>query len=117
MAFADSGVLLQYTVVIELAAITGFDWNEGNARNNERHGVSMAEPEQLFFNTPLLQLDDMVHSQSEPRYHALGQATEGRRLHCSYALRGDGRLIRVISARDMARKEQAIYVQAPQDDP
>jgi uncharacterized protein len=103
--------------VIDLSAITGFDWDEGNARKNERHGVSMAEAEQLFFSTPLLLLDDVAHSQSEPRYHALGKTTEGRRLHCSFTLRGDGRLIRVISARAINRKEQAIYDQAPQDSP
>jgi uncharacterized DUF497 family protein len=77
----------------------------------------MAEAEQLFFSTPLLLLDDVAHSQSEPRYHALGKTTEGRRLHCSFTLRGDGRLIRVISARAINRKEQAIYDQAPQDSP
>jgi uncharacterized DUF497 family protein len=98
--------------VIDLSAIVGFDWDEGNARKNERHGVSMAESEQLFFNIPLLLLDDVAHSQSEPRYHALGKTTDGRRLHCSFTLRDDGRLIRVISARDMNRKEQAIYDQA-----
>jgi uncharacterized protein len=103
--------------VIDLATITGFDWDEGNARKNERRGVLMAEAEQLFFSTPLLLPDDEAHSQSAPRYHALGKTTEGRRLHGSFALSGDGRLIRVISARDMNRKEQTIYEQAPQDNP
>jgi uncharacterized protein len=103
--------------VIDHSAIAGFDWDEGNARKNERHGVSMAEAEQLFFNAPLLLLDDVAHSQSEPRYHALGKTTQGRRLHCSFTLREDGRLIRVISARAMNRKEQEVYDQAPQDNP
>jgi uncharacterized DUF497 family protein len=57
--------------------VAGFDWDEGNARNNERHGVLMAEAEQVFFNTPLLPLDDVAHSKSEPRFYALGKATEG----------------------------------------
>ena len=101
--------------MVDLSTITGFDWDEGNARKNERHGVSMAEAEQVFFNTPLLLLEDIAHSQLEPRFHALGKATEGRRMHISFTLRGDGHLIRVISARDMNRKEQAIYEQAPQE--
>jgi len=54
-------------------------------------------------------------SQSEPRYHALGKTIDGRRLHISFTLRGDGKLIRVISARDMHRKERAHYEQATQD--
>ncbi len=34
--------------MIDLAKINGFDWYEGNARKNEKHGVSMAEAEQVF---------------------------------------------------------------------
>ena len=44
--------------MIDLSQITGFDWDSGNARKNEKHGVSMAEAEQVFFNAPLLLLDD-----------------------------------------------------------
>lgn len=98
--------------VIDFAAIVGFDWDSGNARKGDKHGVTMAEAEQLFFNTPLLVLDDEPHSHSEPRFHALGITDEGRRLHITFTLRGSGQLIRVISARDMHRKERIIYEQA-----
>jgi uncharacterized DUF497 family protein len=46
---------------------------------------------------------------------ALGRTIDGRRLHITFTLRGDGKLIRVISARDMHRKERAHYEQATQD--
>ena len=36
--------------MIDLAKITGFEWDGGNARKNEMHGVSTAEAEQIFFN-------------------------------------------------------------------
>lgn len=98
--------------MIDLARITGFDWDGGNARKNDKHGVSMAEAEQVFFNAPLLLLDDEKHSQSEARHHALGRTDEGRLLHLTFTLRGAGSLIRVISARDMHRKERVIYGQA-----
>ncbi|MBI4755352.1 MAG: BrnT family toxin [Betaproteobacteria bacterium] len=98
--------------MIDLARITGFDWDEGNARKNEKHGVSMAEAEQVFFNAPLLLLADVRHSQQEVRIHALGKSNEGRRLHITFTLRNAGEQIRVISARDMHRKEQEIYEQA-----
>jgi hypothetical protein len=101
--------------MIILEKVAGFDWDAGNARKNDRHGVSMAEAEQVFFNVPVLMLPDSAHSQSEPRYHALGETIDGRRLHISFTLRGDGKLIRVISARDMHRKERAHYEQATQD--
>jgi uncharacterized protein len=103
--------------MIILEKATGFDWDDGNTRKNDRHGVSMAEPEQVFFNIPVLMLPDPAHSQTEPRYHALGKSIDGRRLHITFTLRGDGKLIRVISARDMHRKERAHYEQATQDNP
>ena len=99
--------------MIDLSKVIGFEWDEGNARKNERHGVSMAEAEQVFFNSPLLVLPDPKHSEVEPRFHALGKTNEGRRLHISFfTLRDGGQFIRVISARDMQRKERVIYEQA-----
>ena len=98
--------------MIDLRQITGFNWDSGNARKNEKHGVSPAEAEQVFFNAPLLLLEDTAHSQSEPRVHALGKTDAGRTLHISFTLRQSGVLIRVISARDMHRKERAVYEQA-----
>lgn len=98
--------------MIDLRSITGFNWDEGNARKNDKHGVSMAEAEQVFFNAPLLLLEDSAHSQQEPRLHALGKTDDGRALHISFTLRQLGTWIRVISARDMHRKERVIYEQA-----
>jgi hypothetical protein len=98
--------------MVDLAKITSFDWGEGNARKNEKHGVSMAETEQVFFNTPLLVLEDIKHSRKELRFHALGKTDKVRLLHITFTLRGAGEKIRVISARDMHRKERAIYEKA-----
>ena len=80
-----------------LAKITGFEWDAGNARKNDKHGVTMAQAEQLFFNAPLLVLADDGHSQKEPRLHALGRTDEGRMLHITFTMRQSGQLIRVIS--------------------
>ena len=98
--------------MIDLTKITDFDWDEGNARKNDKHGVSMAESEQVFFNEPLFLIADEKHSEVEQRFHALGQTDEGRVLHITFTLRKTGEKIRVISARDMHRKERTIYEQA-----
>ena len=98
--------------MIDLERITGFDWDDGNARKNDRHGVGQAQAEEIFFNQPLLMLDDLRHREQEARYHALGKTLDGRLLHVSFTLRGGGNLIRVISARDMHRKERSVYEQA-----
>jgi uncharacterized DUF497 family protein len=98
--------------MVDLAKIASFGWDEGNARKNEKHGVSMAETEQVFFNTPLLVLEYIKHSRKELRIHALGKTDKVRMLHITFTLRGAGEKIRVISARDMHRKERAIYEKA-----
>ena len=74
----------------------------------------MAEAEQVFFNIPLLLLADERHSEQKARHHALGRTDEGRLLHITFTLRKAGSLIRVISARDMHRKERTIYEQTDQ---
>jgi uncharacterized DUF497 family protein len=98
--------------MIDLTKITDFEWDQGNARKNEKHGASMAEAEQVFFNTPLLVLEDIKHSKRELRFHALGKTDKERLLHITFTLRHAYEKIRVISARDMHRKERAIYEQA-----
>jgi uncharacterized DUF497 family protein len=98
--------------MIDLSAIIGFDWDEGNSRKNSKHGVSTSESEQVFFNAPLLLLADVKHSQQEPRFHALGRTHQDRLLHITFTLRQQNTHIRVISARDMHKKERSIYEQA-----
>jgi uncharacterized DUF497 family protein len=98
--------------MIDVNKISGFDWDSGNARKSvDKHDVSQSEAEQLFFNTPLLLTADAKHSQKEARYHALGKTDAGRQLHVTFTLRAGDSLIRVISARDMHRKERAVYEQ------
>ena len=61
------------------------------------------------FSIFLLIVEDVSHSVRESRLQALGRTDAGRLLHISFTLRGDGRLIRVISARTMHRKERLRY--------
>ena len=98
--------------MLDFTQIAGFEWDAGNERKNDKHGVTMMETEQVFFNAPLLLLEDAAHSQNELRIHALGVSDAARALHITFTLRQSGQLIRVISARDMHRKERAIYDQA-----
>jgi uncharacterized protein len=98
--------------MLDLSQIEGFEWDEGNSRKSlEKHDVGQAEAEQVFFNEPLLIVADASHSSHEIRLHALGPTDTGRLLHVSFTLRGNGKLIRVISARTMHRKERLHYEQ------
>ena len=99
--------------MVDLTQVEGFDWDAGNSRKSaEKHAVTQAEAEQVFFCEKLLVLADDRHSIGELRFHALGHTDDGRLLHITFTLRDEGRLIRVISARDMHRKERTRYAQA-----
>jgi hypothetical protein len=103
--------------MINWALLAGFDWEEGNARKSaEKHSVTQGEAEQICFNEPLLLLPDRKHSDKEQRFHALGKTQDGRLLHVTFTLRDGGMLIRVISARDMHRKERMFYGEAKKED-
>ena len=86
----------------------GFEWDEHNIRKNwDKHRVMPGECEEVFFNLPLVVQDDQGHSAKETRFFALGQTNADRELFVAFTLRGD--LIRVISARDMHRREKEVY--------
>ena len=86
----------------------GFQWDEGNKNQNLiKHQVKNWECEQVFFNEPLLILDDPKHSLTEKRWAAFGMTDKGRYLVIIFTKRG--KLLRVISARDMNRKESRFY--------
>ena len=92
----------------ELKQCEGFEWDEENADKNWLlHQVSHTECEQAFFNEPLVVANDEKHSHSEKRYFLLGQTDLGRLLFIVFTLRKN--LVRVISARDMHKKEREIY--------
>ncbi len=87
---------------------TGFDWDDDNANKNwNLHQVTPEEAEELFLNHPLIVKSDIGHSRNETRYFALGQSNKGRLLFAAFTIRKV--LIRVISVRDMNRKEGAYY--------
>ncbi len=91
-----------------LAECDGFQWDAGNFRKIwEKHRVAPTECEELFFNQPLVLGKDEKHSGAEERLYALGQTDAGRLLFVAFTIRG--RRIRVISTRDMSRKERSIY--------
>ena len=86
----------------------GFLWDEGNSEKYWiKHKVTRLECEEIFFNLPLVISDDIEHSNAEKRFYALGKSKSERFLFISFTIRNN--LIRVISARDMNRKERKIY--------
>ncbi|HEX5316192.1 MAG TPA: BrnT family toxin [Candidatus Kapabacteria bacterium] len=91
-----------------LSHISGFDWDSGNINKIwKKHLVAPNEAEEVFFNKPLLLLPDEKHSNTEERFSAMGKTDGERLLFVTWTVRE--RLIRVISARPMSRKERRKY--------
>jgi uncharacterized protein len=98
-----------------LAKCTGFEWDKHNSEKiRTKHDVTRAECEQVFFNIPVITGDDERHSKTESRFYVLGQADSGRLLFLAFTVRNDK--LRVISARDMNRKERRVYQTHEEED-
>ena len=96
--------------MVDLTSIVGFDWDKGDVHKSQnKHDVSAAESEQVFFNQPLMVVEDVQHSQTELRFHAFGVTDSNRQLHITFTVRAEGTLIRVISARNMSLRERKWY--------
>jgi len=93
---------------LNVEALTGFEWDDGNVyKNEEKHGLNYKRIEEIFFNEPLIVIGDFSHSIGECRCIAFGKDDEGVKLMVVFTVRGD--CIRVISAREMTKKEKAFY--------
>ena len=96
---------------VALAECVGFQWDDGNASKvRSRHGVEPAECEQLFMQVPVLLSLDEAHSLGETRWRVLGQTADARPLFLVFTVRS--KLIRVLQARPMNRKERRVYAEA-----
>ncbi|MBU2445357.1 MAG: BrnT family toxin [Bacteroidetes bacterium] len=86
----------------------GFQWDEGNSEKNRiKHNVFKSECEQVFFNKPIIVSDSKKNYEKEKRWYLLGKTDLDRRLFVVFTIRKN--MIRVISARDMSKKERERY--------
>ena len=96
---------------LDVDSIVGFDWDEGNIHKNEdKHGLKWTTIEEVFFNEPLLIVEDFKHSNNECRCIALGQNDFKDLVTVVFTIRN--KCIRVVSARTMSKKERTIYERA-----
>lgn len=85
-----------------------FEWDKGNKdKNFIKHQVSNQETEEVFFDVNKRTLGNAVYSENEKRYIILGKTKQQRLLFIVFTIRG--KKIRVISARDLNRKERKLY--------
>lgn len=84
-----------------------FEWDKGNVHKNIKHNVTQEETEEVFFDECKFIFKDKLHSQNEERFRILGKTKNNRLLFVVFTKRG--KKIRIISARDINKKEVYLY--------
>jgi uncharacterized DUF497 family protein len=82
--------------------ISGFDWDEGNVLDIERHQFTPDEVEEVFAG------DYKVRRTRQDLYIALGETLDGQLAFVVFR-RLSGGLIRVVTARDMDSGERRLF--------
>lgn len=90
---------------------SGFEWNEGNLRHCQKHGLSRQQVEHFLQQDNLLVAPALLHAQQEERYLAVGRARTGKPMLVVFTIRRVDETIRIrpISARYMHEKEARKY--------
>jgi uncharacterized DUF497 family protein len=87
-----------------------FEWDERKAAANlKKHGVSFDDAKSAFLDDRAKLIDDPDHSENEDRMVLLGLSYALRLLVVCHCYRGEGGVIRIISARKATAKESKSY--------
>ncbi len=85
-----------------------FEWDKWNVEKNRvKHSVEPNETEEVFVDENKVSFEDRNHSGKERRLILIGKTRKGRLLYVAFTIR-EGK-IRVVSARDINRKEVKLY--------
>ncbi|MFZ5365864.1 MAG: BrnT family toxin [Patescibacteria group bacterium] len=85
-----------------------FIWDKGNKDKNwVKHKVTNRECEEVFFDKKKKIFKDKLHSGGEERFRIIGKTKKGRLLFVVFVMRRNK--VRIISARDINKKEVKLY--------
>jgi len=97
--------------MIDFPDINDFEWDLGNrVKNVFKHRVENNECEECFFNPKRFFFEDKEHSKDKEQrwmWILFSKTINGRALTVIFTTRKDK--FRVISARDMSKKERSLY--------
>jgi uncharacterized DUF497 family protein len=83
-------------------------WDERKDRINRRkHRVSFAVAAEIFLDPLVATVTDARHPAEEMRFFSIGLTRTGRLLSVGHS--DDGRVVRIITARDSTAKERSQY--------
>jgi uncharacterized protein len=87
-----------------------FEWDSAKAATNlKKHSVSFEEAKTVFYDEFAVQFFDEEHSDGEDRFLMLGVSSVAKLLIVSHCERGNGDIIRIISARKATKQESTFY--------
>ena len=87
-----------------------FEWDaRKSAANAKKHGVSFEEAKSVFVDERGKLIADPDHSEEEDRFVLLGLSGALRLLLVCHCYRGEGNVIRIISARKASAQESKFY--------
>lgn len=92
---------------IKLREVYEFEWDKANIEHIARHNVIPEEAEDIFFDKNNALDEDIEHSSTEARFLIIGKTNKDRLLYQVFTIRGGK--IRVISSRDINKKEVGLY--------
>ncbi len=85
-----------------------FEWDPTKAAANlKKHGVSFSEAATVLSDSLGVTVPDPDHSLDEDRYITVGMSYRSRLLIVAHTERGDH--VRIISARELTRREREAY--------
>ncbi len=88
-----------------------FEWDKGNKdKNYAKHGVSNEECEEVFFDPHKRIIQPGLSLSGEERFILIGKTKKNRLLFLVFTIRKNK--LRVISARDLNKKERSLYEEA-----
>lgn len=90
-----------------IKSLIEFQWDKGNREKPVKHGLTIQEVEEAFFDKNKIVFADWKHSFIEKRNTLLGKSKSGKLLNITYIMRKGE--IRVITARPINKKEVYLY--------
>ena len=87
-----------------------FEWDPAKAESNaNKHKVTFEVAKSVFYDDFAVQFFDEEHSVAEERFLLLGMSSDARLLLVCHCERGNGDVIRIISARKATQSEAHYY--------
>lgn len=90
--------------------IISFEWDDAKSESNlKKHGVTFDEASTVFYDPFALVVPDDEHSYDEERFVIVGMSMRARALTVCHCYKQTNELIRIISARQASKREEASY--------